>query len=98
MSNEEAIIVLGNLPVYPDDSYCVTEYQEAKTIAIEALGQQRIGHWILADVQNKEDVVNDNFRFICSECLCSDIHAKNTIVPYCWKCGAKMIEPQESEE
>ncbi len=52
--------------------------------------KEKTGHWILADKQNKEDVVNDNFRFICSECLCSDIHAKNTIVPYCWKCGARM--------
>ena len=40
MSNEEAIIVLGNLPVYPDDCYDVTEYQEAKTMAIEALKQE----------------------------------------------------------
>ena len=56
------------------------------------------GHWILADVQNKEDVENDNYRFICSECQCSDIHAKGTVVPYCWKCGAKMVEPQESED
>ena len=57
--------------------------------------QQKYGKWILADEQNKEDVENDNYRFICSECQCSDIHAKGTIVPYCWKCGAKM---QESEE
>lgn len=51
---------------------------------------QKIGHWILAGVQSKEDVLNDNYRFICSECKCSDIHAKSTKVPYCWKCGAKM--------
>ena len=57
--------------------------------------QQKYGKWILADEQNKEDVENDNYRFICSECQCSDIHAKGAIVPYCWKCGAKM---QESEE
>lgn len=60
--------------------------------------EPKTGHWILADEQNKEDVENDNYRFICSECQCSDIHAKDTIVPYCWKCGAKMVEPQESEE
>lgn len=66
--------------------------------AIDLLEQEpKMGHWILADEQNKEDVENDNYRFICSECQCSDIHAKNTIVPYCWKCGAKMVEPQESE-
>lgn len=54
----------------------------------------KTGHWILADEQNKEDVENDNYRFICSECQCSDIHAKNTKVPYCWKCGAKMAESE----
>ena len=52
--------------------------------------EQKTGHWILADEQNKEDVDNDNYRFICSECQCSDIHAKGTKVPYCWKCGSKM--------
>lgn len=60
--------------------------------------EPKTGHWILADEQNKEDVENDNYRFICSECQCSDIHAKDTIVPYCWKCGCRMVEPQESEE
>lgn len=60
--------------------------------------QQKYGKWILADEQDKEDVENDNYRFICSECQCSDIHAKGAIVPYCWKCGAIMDEPQESEE
>lgn len=57
--------------------------------------EPKTGHWILADKQNKEDVENDNYRFICSECQCSDIHAKGTIVPYCWKCGCRMVEPQE---
>lgn len=60
--------------------------------------QPKVGHWILADEQNKEDVENDNYRFICSECQYSDIHAKGTLVPYCWKCGAKMVESQESED
>ncbi len=48
------------------------------------------GNWILADEQNKEDVENDNYRFICSECQCSDIHSKKTKVSYCWNCGADM--------
>lgn len=52
--------------------------------------QPKIGHWILADEQNKEDVENDNYRFICSECQCSDVHAKGTIVPYCWNCGCRI--------
>ena len=57
--------------------------------------QQKTGYWILADEQSKEDIENDNYRFICSECGCSDIHAKGTKVPYCWKCGAKMVDPQK---
>lgn len=68
----------------------VTSYEGTINKLTEALNQQKEGHWILADEQNKEDVENDNYRFICSECKCSDIHAKSTIVPYCWKCGAKM--------
>jgi hypothetical protein len=59
--------------------------------------QLKIGHWVLADEQNKEDVDNDNYRFICSECQCSDIHAKDTKVPYCWKCGARMVESEVKE-
>ena len=60
--------------------------------------KHKYGKWILADEQNKEDVENDNYRFICSECQCSDIHAKGSIVPYCWKCGAKMQESEVSNE
>ena len=64
---------------------------------LPSVNPQPTGHWIIADEQNKEDVENDNYRFICSECQCSDIHAKGTIVPYCWKCGRRMVEPQEGE-
>ena len=43
MTNEEAKIVIGNIPIKPevlDDCYSITEYQEAKTMAIKALKQQ----------------------------------------------------------
>ena len=67
------------------------EYEEFLDMAIKASEREpKTGHWILADEQNKEDVENDNYRFICSECQCSDIHAKSTIVSYCWNCGARM--------
>ena len=69
--------------------------ERAKNCPLIEIQEQKTGHWILADEQNKEDVENDNYRFICSECQCSDIHAKGTIVPYCWKCGAKMTESEE---
>lgn len=46
MTNEEAKIVIGNIPIKPevlDDCYSITEYQEAKTMAIKALEQTK---WI----------------------------------------------------
>ena len=69
---------------------CIEFKRYAKEMGFEIEQEPKTGHWILSDEQNKEDVENDNYCFICSECGCSDIHAKGTIVPYCWKCGTKM--------
>ena len=63
---------------------------ESIDMAIEALKNQKKGHWILSDEQNEADVKNDNYRYICSVCGRSDIHSKVVKVPYCWFCGAKM--------
>lgn len=58
---------------------------------IEALEQeQKIGHWILTD---------DDIFVYCSEC--EDSYYKRPIDAswhYCPNCGAKMVEPMESEE
>ena len=53
--------------------------------------ERESGEWIIADTQNEEDVQNGNYRYICSCCGYSDIHAKAVRVPYCWHCGANMI-------
>ena len=40
MTKEEAIMIIGNIPINPltvDECYSISQYQEAKTIAIEAL-------------------------------------------------------------
>lgn len=37
MTGEEAQTIIGNLPIYGDDCYSITEYQEAKAMAIKAL-------------------------------------------------------------
>jgi hypothetical protein len=58
--------------------------------------EPRKGHWIFVGEENEEETRNDNFRYICSECGYSDIHAKSTYVPYCWHCGAKMAEQEET--
>lgn len=51
MSNEKAQIIIGNIPIKPevlDDCYDITEYQEAKAMAIEALEQESIT-WIVGN-------------------------------------------------
>ena len=48
------------------------------------------GHWILSEVQDEEENANGNYRYRCSCCGYSDLHAKNQTVPYCWHCGARM--------
>lgn len=37
MTKEEAIIILGNIPINGDECYSIPQYQEAKTMAIDAL-------------------------------------------------------------
>lgn len=37
MTREGAIIILGNMPIAGDECYSISQYQEAKTMAIEAL-------------------------------------------------------------
>lgn len=91
-----------------DEAQVLLDALENTTVTSDAINQikqlpsvnpqQKTGYWILADEQNEEDVRIDNYRFICSECQSSGVHAKDVIVPYCWKCGAKMVEPQKSEE
>ena len=57
--------------------------------------ERKRGKWILSDIQNPEDVRNGNYVYICSNCSHSDIHAKTTVVPFCWHCGADMRGEQD---
>lgn len=41
MTNEKASVIIGNIPVYGDDCYSIAEYQEAKTVAVQALSQEQ---------------------------------------------------------
>ena len=52
--------------------------------------EPRKGHWIANAPQC--DMLNP--QYICSEC--GNAHTRTT--PYCEMCGAKMVEPQESED
>ena len=37
MTNEEASIIIGNIPINGDGCYSISEYQQAKAIAIQSL-------------------------------------------------------------
>ena len=81
------------------------KWTEAINIGIEAIEivmdqeeqEPKTGHWIYVGEENEEETKNGNFRYVCSECGFSDVHAKTTYVPYCWHCGAKMAESEGKE-
>lgn len=55
MTKEQASIIIGNIPINSDtmdDCYSITEYQEAKTMAIKALEQESILDKIRAEITN----------------------------------------------
>lgn len=100
MSREErenAIdIIQSILDKYEEDECLVTEITigdediKAFKMAIKALEKEpRKGHWN----------VKDNMWWVCSACGCQTRMMKKYNVPrFCPACGAKMVEPQESEE
>ena len=96
MTKEEAQIVIGNIPIKPeilDDCYDITEYQEAKAMAIEALEQQpRQGHWI--------KVTNGRGGHECDAChdyAPSFQNRDEYLSAFCPNCGADMRESEEAE-
>lgn len=83
MTREEAISILNFERGYFCDLKGCQE-QQAYTMAIRALEQEpKIGHWI-----------NGNYHIECSEC---GEEYPYQLRNYCPNCGARMVEPQESE-
>ena len=85
MTREEAIYELQDILGELRNTVEVTnELRDACKMAIQALEQEpRKGHWI--DSSN---------GWMCSKCNKDNTFDTN----YCPNCGAKMVEPQESEE
>lgn len=68
----------------------VTEFVED---CLPPVNPQKIGHWI-ADVDKWGDIVTTVNGYRCNKCNTFNADKDN----YCPNCGAKMVEPQESEE
>lgn len=69
---------------------------KAKMIAREMpaadVEEVKHGEWRLIE----EDADgNGNNQYMCSLCDAGELHAPSVIVPYCWKCGAKMDKEKE---
>lgn len=84
MTRDEAVMIIGNL-TDADNEYNVTDVQNAKTMAIEALNQQKAGYWIKVN----DDVNKIHYK----ECSCCSVKISFNLpfLDYCPKCGAKMI-------
>lgn len=84
MTREEAIKILkaGN-----NRKCTISEYFEAYNMAIQALEQKpKTGHWMKSNIGGAK---------VCSVC---NAHMGLSSFKFCPSCGAKMIEPQESED
>ena len=88
ITREEAIEMLkSKMDGSVDTSY---EWAETVRMAIEALQDRPTGEWILAALQDEDEIRNGNYFYECSNCNHMDLHAKGQEVPYCWYCGADM--------
>jgi len=85
MTNAEAIKDLKDYKELPYVHDALSD--EVLDMAIQALQEPKTGHWT-------HDGSHWENRFICSECEYKLFEEQTN---YCPNCGAKMVEPQESE-
>ena len=104
MNNEEAIEYLetdisrlGNTPQN-------IAHKEALRLGIDALRQQRTGHWIVnfEYINPEEDALGLRYKITGYKCSkCGELKTEHDLIAertkFCPNCGSLMIEPQESE-
>ena len=60
--------------------------------------EPKTGHWIPTEYDSYADGNPVWDKWECSECGCEHNGEEDTLTAYCPDCGAKMVEPQESED
>lgn len=78
-----------------------TVYYELLADVVEEEEEQepKTGHWIRLYEQKEDDLVVDNIPHCkCSECGTEYDPHSSQLIKYCPNCGARMVDPQESEE
>lgn len=108
VSCEDAIsrqaVIDGINQYFHDEYYQRTSIQDCRDCLIEDVikdispinPQLKTGHWIGIDEEPHEDYECDRCGYVCST-FTANIKPSEEY-KYCPNCGAKMIEPQESED
>ena len=103
MKKNEASVIIGNIPVNGKDGcYSITEYQEAKTVAVQALEEVQQYRAIgtleecrAAEKQKPKKPVMDGYccfeSYECPTCH----HDISNEQKYCDKCGQKLGDDEE---
>jgi Zn finger protein HypA/HybF involved in hydrogenase expression len=73
------------------------EMYDALELAIKALEERPTGEWI-EEPDTLGVIEKGNAKYRCSCCGRTDIQAKSLDVPYCWFCGAEMVEKDIDED
>ena len=77
------------------DDQCIvdamTDWAIRQVRQVPTAEERKTGHWIL-DIHSCDD--NGNGFYTCSVCGAGDTHALTMYVPYCWKCGARMLRTE----
>lgn len=90
MTNNEAFIILGNIPIPVDDEcYDICQYQEAKAIALDAVSKQEE-----QEVTHESSIYS---KYTCPRCknvieewIQIKCHQHLVIPNYCKFCGQKL--------
>lgn len=104
MKKNEASVIIGNIPVNGKDGcYSITEYQEAKTVAVQALEEiqqyRTIGtpeecRAAVEKQKPKKPVMDGYCCFESYECPTCH-HDISNEQKYCDKCGQKLGDDEE---
>ena len=104
MTREEAIHIIDNLkPTNTKSSFDAYVIGKAITMAIQALEQEpKTGHWsrkTKVDAYDIAGVKTWGIKCQCDRCDFTTIVVEDFgYYKYCPNCGARMVEPQESED
>ena len=104
MKKNEASVIIGNIPVNGKDGcYSITEYQEAKTVAVHALeeiqlyrafGRPEECRAAVEKQKPKKPVMDGYCCFESYECPTCH-HDISNEQKYCDKCGQKLGDDEE---